>query len=74
MGSEMCIRDRTFVEPITAHETYEVKSAQPSTVSVKQDGIERPVPTPRQELSVRSKKSRQGDRLHKGDGTTLLVG
>jgi hypothetical protein len=56
-----------------APETYEVKSAQPSAVEIKQDGIEQPVAAPRQELSVRSKKSRPGDRLHKGDGTTLLV-
>ncbi|KAK5628771.1 hypothetical protein RRF57_004486 [Xylaria bambusicola] len=68
------VTDQTFVEPITAPETYEVKATQPSTVGTKQDGIERPVATPRQELSVRSKKSRPGDRLHKGDGTTLLVG
>ncbi|KAI0114477.1 Non-repetitive/WGA-negative nucleoporin C-terminal-domain-containing protein [Nemania sp. FL0031] len=66
------ITEQTFVESVTAPETYEVKSAQPSTVEIKQDGIEKPVPAPRQELSVRSKKSRPGDRLHKGDGTTLL--
>ncbi|KAI0505977.1 Non-repetitive/WGA-negative nucleoporin C-terminal-domain-containing protein [Xylaria bambusicola] len=66
------VTEQTFVDPIAAPENYEVKSAQPSTVGTKQDGIERPVATPRQELSVRSKKSRQGDRLHKGDGTTLL--
>ncbi|KAI0455846.1 Non-repetitive/WGA-negative nucleoporin C-terminal-domain-containing protein [Xylaria acuta] len=66
------VTDHTFVEPIAAPETYEVKSAQPSAVEVKQDGIEQPVPAQRQELSVRSKKSRTGDRLHKGDGTTLL--
>ncbi|KAI1118539.1 Non-repetitive/WGA-negative nucleoporin C-terminal-domain-containing protein [Nemania sp. NC0429] len=64
---------QTFVEPATAPETYEVKSAQPSAVEVKQDGLEQPaVATPRRELSVRSKKSRPADRLHKGDGTTLL--
>ncbi|KAI0907930.1 Non-repetitive/WGA-negative nucleoporin C-terminal-domain-containing protein [Ustulina deusta] len=66
------VTNQTFVEPIAAPKTYEVKSAQPSAVGVKQDGIERPVAAPRQELSVRSKKSRPGDRLHKGDGTTLL--
>lgn len=61
------------MEHIAAPETYEVKSAQPSAVEIKQDGIEQPVAAPRQELSVRSKKTRPGDRLHKGDGTTLLV-
>ncbi|KAI0554598.1 Non-repetitive/WGA-negative nucleoporin C-terminal-domain-containing protein [Xylaria curta] len=64
--------EQTFVEPIAAPETYEVKSAQPSAVEIKQDGIEQPVPSQRQELSVRSKKSRPGDRSHKGDGATLL--
>lgn len=67
------VNDQTFVEPIAAAENYEVKSAQPSAVEVKQDGIEQPVPAQRQELSVRSKKSRPGDRSHKGDGATLLV-
>jgi nuclear pore complex protein Nup133 len=69
------ITDRTFVEPVPAQETYEVKSAQLSAIEVKQDGVERPiaVAVPRRELSVRSKKTRTGDRLHKGDGTTLLV-
>ncbi|KAI0439322.1 Non-repetitive/WGA-negative nucleoporin C-terminal-domain-containing protein [Xylaria telfairii] len=66
------VNDQTFVEPIAAPENYEVKSAQPSAVEVKQDGIEQPVPAQRQELSVRSKKSRPGDRSHKGDGATLL--
>ncbi|TGJ81546.1 hypothetical protein E0Z10_g7213 [Xylaria hypoxylon] len=67
------VTDQTFVELIAAPETYEVKSAQPSAGEVKQDGIERPIAAPpRQELSVRSKKNRPGDRLHKGDGTTLL--
>ncbi|KAI1173116.1 Non-repetitive/WGA-negative nucleoporin C-terminal-domain-containing protein [Nemania sp. FL0916] len=66
------VTDQTFVEPMAAAETYEVKSAQPSTIEAKQDGMEEPATTPRQELSVRSKKSRPGDRLHKGDGTTLL--
>ncbi|KAF2965541.1 hypothetical protein GQX73_g8019 [Xylaria multiplex] len=67
------VTDQTFQDPVASPETYEVKSAQPSTSEVKQDGIEHPVAAPpRQELSVRSKKSRTGDRLHKGDGTTLL--
>ncbi|KAI0858598.1 Non-repetitive/WGA-negative nucleoporin C-terminal-domain-containing protein [Xylaria cubensis] len=65
------VADQTFVEPIAAPETYEVKS-EPSAVEIKQDGIEQPVPSQRQELSVRSKKSRPGDRSHKGDGATLL--
>ncbi|KAI0424078.1 Non-repetitive/WGA-negative nucleoporin C-terminal-domain-containing protein [Xylaria sp. FL1042] len=67
------VTDQTFVEPLASPETYEVKSTQSSAVGLKQDGIERPVAAPRQELSVRSKKSRPGDRLHKGDGTTLLT-
>ncbi|KAI8625733.1 Nup133 N terminal like-domain-containing protein [Xylariaceae sp. FL1651] len=66
------VTEQTFVEPITAPETYEVKSAQSSAVEVKQDGIEQPAPVPRHQLSVRSKKARPGDRLSKGDGSTLL--
>ncbi|KAI1327287.1 Non-repetitive/WGA-negative nucleoporin C-terminal-domain-containing protein [Xylariaceae sp. FL0255] len=66
------INDQTFVDPIAAPpETYEVKAAQPSARDVKQDGIEAPT-TPRHQLSVRSKKSRTGDRLNKGDGSTVL--
>ncbi|KAI0407582.1 Non-repetitive/WGA-negative nucleoporin C-terminal-domain-containing protein [Xylaria palmicola] len=66
------VNDQTFVEPIATPETYEVKSAQSSAVEVRQDGMEPAAAVQRQELSVRSKKNRPGDRLHKGDGTTLL--
>ncbi|KAI1822120.1 Non-repetitive/WGA-negative nucleoporin C-terminal-domain-containing protein [Xylaria intraflava] len=59
-------------DPVPIPETYEVKSTQPPSVEVKQDGIDVSATVPRQELSVRSKKTRPGDRLHKGDGTTLL--
>lgn len=56
-------------------DSYEVKSAKPTTVEAKRDGIEYSVPQtlPKQELSVRSKKPRHADRLNKGDGSTLLV-
>ncbi|GAP83269.1 putative nuclear pore complex subunit nup133 protein [Rosellinia necatrix] len=63
--------DNTAVEPISS-ETYEVKSTQPSAVEAKQDGVEQAAVVPRRDLSVRSKKGRPGDRLNKGDGTTLL--
>ncbi|KAI0148744.1 Nup133 N terminal like-domain-containing protein [Xylariaceae sp. FL1272] len=66
------LNDQTFIDPIHAPETYEVKSAQLLTLEAKQDGLEQLV-APRQELSVRSKKSRTGDRLTKGDGSTLLA-
>lgn len=64
--------DQANAESVAAPETYEVKSAQLSTSEIKQDGIEQVVAAPRQELSVRSKKNRPGDRLHKADLTTLL--
>ncbi|CAJ2503119.1 Uu.00g105130.m01.CDS01, partial [Anthostomella pinea] len=65
------VTDQTYVDPNPAPETYEVKSARPSIVEVKQDGIEEP-PAPKQDLSVRPKKSRPHDRFSKGDGSTLL--
>ncbi|KAI1344713.1 Nup133 N terminal like-domain-containing protein [Xylariaceae sp. FL0016] len=65
------VTDQTFVSPDAAPETYEVKSTKSSAVPIKQDGIEIPL-APKQELSVRSKKSRTGDRYSKGDGSTLL--
>ncbi|KAI1762599.1 Nup133 N terminal like-domain-containing protein [Hypoxylon sp. FL1150] len=65
------INDQTFVNPSTAPETYEVKSARPSMVDLKQDGIEES-PASKQELSFRSKKARPGERLSKGDGSILL--
>ncbi|KAI1476764.1 Nup133 N terminal like-domain-containing protein [Daldinia eschscholtzii] len=65
------LTDQTLANPTTPPETYEVKSAKPSMVDVKQDGIEES-PTPKQELSLRSKKVRPGERLSKGDGSTLL--
>lgn len=66
------LNDQTFANPIATPETYEVKSAKPSIVELKQDGIEES-PAPKQELSFRSKKVRPGERLSKGDGSTLLV-
>ncbi|KAF3058573.1 hypothetical protein GL218_05423 [Daldinia childiae] len=65
------LNDQTFANPIATPETYEVKSAKPSIVDLKQDGIEES-PAPKQELSFRSKKVRPGERLSKGDGSTLL--
>ncbi|KAI1773396.1 Nup133 N terminal like-domain-containing protein [Hypoxylon cercidicola] len=65
------LNDQTFVNPTAAPETYEVKSARPSMVELKQDGVEEP-PASKQELSFRSKKARPGERLSKGDGSILL--
>ncbi|KAI0472946.1 Non-repetitive/WGA-negative nucleoporin C-terminal-domain-containing protein [Xylariaceae sp. FL0804] len=64
------VTDQTFVDPTPALDAYEVKSARPSMAAVRQDGVEAPT-APRQELSVRSKKVRPGDRSSKGDGSTL---
>lgn len=66
------MNDQTFVNPNATPETYEVKSARPSMVELKQDGIEES-PASKQELSFRSKKARPGERLSKGDGSILLV-
>lgn len=65
------MNDQTFVNPNATPETYEVKSARPSMVELKQDGIEES-PASKQELSFRSKKARPGERLSKGDGSILL--
>ncbi|KAI0386798.1 Nup133 N terminal like-domain-containing protein [Hypomontagnella monticulosa] len=66
------LNDQTFINPTAATpETYEVKSARPSMVELKQDGIEES-PATKQELSFRSKKTRPSERFSKGDGSTLL--
>ncbi|KAL7623416.1 hypothetical protein AAE478_007098 [Parahypoxylon ruwenzoriense] len=65
------LSDQTSANPDAGPETYEVKSARPSMVELKQDGIEEPLAS-KQELSFRSKKARLGDRFSKGDGSTLL--
>ncbi|KAI8966666.1 Nup133 N terminal like-domain-containing protein [Daldinia sp. FL1419] len=65
------LNDQTHANSPVTPETYEVKSTKSSIVDAKQDGIEES-PTPKQELSLRSKKVRPGERLIKGDGSTLL--
>ncbi|KAH9885213.1 Nup133 N terminal like-domain-containing protein [Xylariomycetidae sp. FL2044] len=65
------LSDDTFLNPLQPSENYEVKSARSSLGDPQQDGIQ-PSSTPKQELSVRSKKSRTADRHSKGDGSTLL--
>ncbi|KAI2620292.1 Nup133 N terminal like-domain-containing protein [Hypomontagnella submonticulosa] len=65
------LNEQTFINPSATPETYEVKSARPSMVELKQDGIEES-PASKQELSFRSKKARPSERFSKGDGSTLL--
>lgn len=73
------LNEQTFANPDSnippPKENYEVKAAKFKTADMKQDGIE-PEATPRPaslELSVRSKKTRTGDRVNKGDGSILLT-
>ncbi|KAI0014899.1 Nup133 N terminal like-domain-containing protein [Xylariomycetidae sp. FL0641] len=65
------VSDQTFVDPADRPENYEVKSTRSSRGATKPDAVEEHVPY-KNELSVRSKKNRPGDRLNKGDGSTLL--
>lgn len=64
----------TFVNPdVVSPENYEVKSAQTSMVELRQDGLETPPQDIKKDLSFRSKKSKTGERLNKGDGSVVLV-
>ncbi|ORY59619.1 Nup133 N terminal like-domain-containing protein [Pseudomassariella vexata] len=65
------LSEQTFVNPEATLETYEVKSARPS-IELKQDGLENP-PEVKKELSLRSKKPKTGERIHKGDGSVVLT-
>ncbi len=68
------LSEQTFVSPDAAPEMFEVKSDKVAMLGVKRDGIETvSVPPPRQELSVRSKKAKAGERASKGDGSVVLV-
>lgn len=66
------LNDQTFANSAVIQETYEVKSARPPIIEQKQDGIEESALS-KQELSLRSKKGRTGERVGKGDGSILLV-
>jgi nuclear pore complex protein Nup133 len=55
---------------------YEVKANDIAKLPIQQDGIENAgfaAPTPKRELSVRSKKPKAGERVNKGDGSVVLV-
>ncbi|KXJ90994.1 Nup133 N terminal like-domain-containing protein [Microdochium bolleyi] len=75
------LNEQTFTNPDAnippPRDAYEVKAARPSAGDFRQDGIEPDTPIPQRqpsrELSVRSKKTRPGDRASKGDGSTLLT-
>jgi len=68
------LTEQTFVNPDAAPEMYEVKADKMAMLAVKRDGIENATgPTPRKELSVRSKKPKAGERISKGDGSVVLV-
>lgn len=73
------LTEQTFNNtPEAAPEMFQVKADKAAMLSVKRDGIENTQPpavvaTPKKELSVRSKKSKAGERISKGDGSVVLV-
>lgn len=67
------LTETTFVNPDAPPEMYEVKSDKVNRSGMKRDGIENFTAAPRKELSVRSKKPKAGERVSKGDGSTVLV-
>ncbi|KAJ1326581.1 Nucleoporin NUP133 [Microdochium nivale] len=75
------LNEQTYANPDAnippPRDAYEVKAARRSAADFRQDGIEPDTPTPQvqlsHELSVRSKKTRPGDRVNKGDGSILLT-
>lgn len=67
------LTETTFVNPDGPPEMYEVKSDKVNRSGMKRDGIENFTAATRKELSVRSKKPKAGERVSKGDGSTVLV-
>ncbi|KAK4152117.1 Non-repetitive/WGA-negative nucleoporin C-terminal-domain-containing protein [Chaetomidium leptoderma] len=66
------LSETTFANPDVPPEMYEVKADKIDIQSAKRDGIENAGAT-RKELSVRSKKPKQGERSSKGDGSIVLT-
>lgn len=65
------LSEQTFVNPDTT-EMVEVRSEKIAKLQPKHDRIISP-PQPKQDLSVRSKKQKPGERISKGDGSVVLV-
>ncbi|EFW99179.1 nuclear pore complex subunit [Grosmannia clavigera kw1407] len=70
------LSEQTFRNPEVAPEMFQVKADKAAMMTVKRDGIENALPpvqaAPKKELSVRSKKSKAGERISKGDGSIVL--
>ncbi|OAA53242.1 nuclear pore complex subunit [Niveomyces insectorum RCEF 264] len=71
------LTEQTFVNPDAPPEMFQVKSDKVAVLNVKRDGIESPpqmtAAAPIKELSVRSKKTKAGERTSKGDGSAILA-
>ncbi|QBZ56916.1 hypothetical protein PoMZ_01834 [Pyricularia oryzae] len=65
------LSEQTFVNPDTT-EMVEVRSEKIAKLQPKHDRIISP-PQPKQDLSVRSKKPKPGERISKGDGSVVLT-
>lgn len=61
------LNEQTFLPPDGAPEMEEVKKI--ASLPKRQPSL----PNPRREIAVRNKKTRSGDRVEKGDGSTILV-
>lgn len=79
------LTEQTFLNPDTPPDMFQVTHSKVAMLSSKRDGVEnQPIPStsngavsampaPKKELSVRSKKTKAGDRISKSDGGIVLV-
>ena len=80
------VTEQTFASPDVPPEMFQVQSDKVARLSAKRDTIENQAlatpntnlsvsltPAPKKELSVRSKKTKAGERISKGDGSVVLV-
>ncbi|KAL8357504.1 hypothetical protein RB598_002352 [Gaeumannomyces tritici] len=67
------LSEQTFQTPDAPPEMYEVKAEKLAKLPVKHERPREITPAPKQDLSVRSKKPKPGERVSKGDGSVVLT-
>lgn len=67
------LSEQTFQNPDAGPDMVEVRSDKIAKLQPKTDRVFSPPPPPKQDLSLRSKKPKPGERINKGDGSVVLT-
>lgn len=67
------LSEQTFVSPDAPPQMLEVKADKAAKLPAKLERLRDTTPAAKQDLSVRSKKPKPGERVSKGDGSVVLV-